>query len=311
MKSRIKFFRNNPKDFFQLPIAKQNNLLNTVCGDIVNISFKKSHCPDSKFRTVSFKGYPGDGTDDGYFLCQKLTSFIIHDRNFARLVACMTFFRVEYFNEVITFQWHAFKYFEFGCFSDYAPHLTDVTQHTSWECHLYGYLSSTLLYYITHDLHTCYYEIVSWSVYSNFRMRSPIEIEWLLDFIKSQSIQNVQFNISRWKKIEYIISDLPLPAHSQCPHFKYAYLANKYIPEGLRFNRPVWSRENHSRICHDDFKKRVLTVLCIWKFHKTVFPLHKDLIVILFKQLFELELLDFEAKDSVHVFFKKGRNRLD
>lgn len=69
-----------------------------------------------------------------------------------------------------------------------------------------------------------------------------------------------------------------------------------WIPEGLSFSKPHWSRENHDLVAFEGFTKICRCVLAMQRFRQVEFPLPESVVDRILENVFELQLRDFEAK---------------
>ena len=107
----------------------------------------------------------------------------------------------------------------------------------------------------------------------------------------------------RTKRVISILEKVPLPYTAAYPHLSYLCFIPLYISIPLVFSRPTWSRQDHCKLSHPDFKERVLTVLLMQRFRKAEFPLHRDVLDYLIHLIFEGELELTRAKIELHLMY--------
>jgi hypothetical protein len=110
-------------------------------------------------------------------------------------------------------------------------------------------------------------------------------------------------------------SGTPVPAYKRAsPVLEFGDLIDgvedmqQFETVTISIPRPIWSRTTHGILTTPIFNKEILTVLCMHRFHREKFNLHKDLLNILIGMLFQGYLDRLELKGRVYQTYLKARN---
>lgn len=299
----LEYYRCNPLDFFGMLDAYIYEFLKKVVGDPNKHVYKAGDWPMSPFRDMSIND------DNEWWRLSAVLNMLEMEGDYQKMAVYMTFFRVEYFcfddPDDSPSKWVKFKsVFPFGCF-----HYSNGGGESSGSSEEWsrGHPSQDLLKLCLDK------EAISDREFDTIctAMRNihytTSEIQYIVrNFFSDESYiskMNPNF-LERARIIVKMLSQNPLLEDLDHPLLNYAYQSVDYPNEwfdrrlevmrsdGIVFERPMWSRRNHIKISRPTFRKQALTILCMQKYCRNEFPLHKDLIDTILGMLFDAHLQD-------------------
>lgn len=318
-KSKSAYFRTRPEEFFDLSSEEQELRLTEICGPIEGYlyTYRRNECSDmTAYDSASENVY--DEMDNNAF--RHLW------KNVGRL---MEFFRVEFdqnrldcfkhelpneiFDEFMTV-------FPFGCIShveEYQYEFSIGNCVTEW---ILGRPSEHLIrvlmnpYRIKNEMFEQIITVMEKTVYFTDEIIEIRRSIWahLLTLIDDHKPEierrrNVIISVMTQKKFE--------DSNKNTDVYRFIYLTvseNSILRPDLKIPKPRWSRESHGDLTISTFTEESLIVLAMQKFRYSNFTLHKDLVDVVLKHLFELHLRDIEntldKRDALYAKLNCGMN---
>jgi hypothetical protein len=298
----LEHYRGHPLKFLSKPDEEEYEFLQKVVGDLNNHVYKAGDWPTSPFRDMSI-----NEDDPEWWRLSAVLNKLEMEGDYQKMAVYMTFFRVEYycFDDPDDFppKWSKFKsVFPFGCFHYCNGGGESSGSSEEWAR---GHPSQDLLKLCLDSkaISNQEFETICTAM-RNIRYTTS-EIQYIVRQFYSDETYITKINpnfLERARIIVKMLSQNALLEDLDRPLLNYAYQSVDYPNEwfdrrlevmrsdGIEFERPVWSRRNHLKISKPAFQKQALTVLCMQKYCRDEFPLHKDLIDTILGMVFDANL---------------------
>lgn len=330
--------RNDPHQFFQLNESIQNDCLTTICGKLEDVVFTAQEWPDSPYQILKLGFFINRETQLLEVRLRELAKF----KQWALLAALMLFFRIEYAEQVysggpeLKKGQHAkfLKVFQYGSFRQHQIISANSNTLCQW---LIGDPGHVLLKVLSTDatvnIPDSLFETICIDAFRYDKLQT--EMSKILDIIGCgytvwPNRIHILIRISSNRRVGAPVKEtlhkfrypanhpylFLLPYYSGTPVPTYKHASSMLEFEDMQqfetviipLPRPIWSRNTHGILTTPIFNKEILTVLCMHKFHRDQFNLHKDLMNILVNMLFQDYLDRLELKGRVYQTYIKARN---
>jgi hypothetical protein len=299
----IPALRNDPQKFFSMSDEDQKNILNSLFGS-ANIIYKSEEWPESQFPIIDAAGERMLDNPDleasGKVLAAKIDRFFMTDM-FATVAKLMMFFRIKVFLFPENTYDHFVKFtkvFPRGCFVNTIPRLP---ARMKWHP-MYQWCTNNSkvqlvqlgLRFYMEDPNILQFALESTKCESLdellhiFSMKSVLDGSQLsLKFVvEAFNQKRLQSGRNRYNKSVVFPCLLPY-------HFSSLY---RKLPKNI--SRPLWTRQNHKDLTVGTLRREILVILQMQKFRYAQFSLHKDVIDIVIRYIFEAHVIDMENECS-------------
>lgn len=324
MTESIEEYRKSPSKLNELGAVEMLKILTEDLGPLENICFIGSSWPESPFRFIKSV----EKCEDETKILSSMLRVNMEELDWTILASLMLFYRVECFTEFTKVATRsssqterAFcRKFAFGCFKDQDYTIESNDSLSSYPLHHYFKGDMTLGLFSfgimeTENVTDKQFEIFRRELskkrfYTSDIINTYKSLAKPWDMVSPNDDVEAQRDVRKGLFLETLRERILVPSDDH-PYLYYAFQLKDHFRNRPVLGLPVWSRQNHLKIAHPEFKAQALTILLIRRFRSDAFGLHKDLIDTILRMVFLMSVREIEIRRKASIRMESALKTMD